>query len=137
MSGILCKAACQHSQCRSSWPVQSPCLLVSSPPLFVGFGARFVSCSGRHVYTLPVQAVLIISMAAANEIKLFGKWVYEGVTVGDLSVEDFIALKPKDHVSRRCGRSASFIHRTSSPPSLTWPGLCSSHGWPLPNQAVS
>lgn len=38
---------------------------------------------------------------AANEIKLFGKWAYEGVTVGDLSVEDFIALKPKDHVSRR------------------------------------
>ena len=37
---------------------------------------------------------------AANEIKLFGKWAYEGVTVGDLSVEDFIALKPKDHVSR-------------------------------------
>ena len=36
---------------------------------------------------------------AANEIKLFGKWGYEGVTVGDLSVEDFIALKPKDHVS--------------------------------------
>ena len=36
---------------------------------------------------------------AANEIKLFGKWAYEGVTVGDLSVEDFIALKPKDQVS--------------------------------------
>lgn len=35
---------------------------------------------------------------SANEIKLFGKWAYEGVTVGDLSVEDFIALKPKDHV---------------------------------------
>jgi small subunit ribosomal protein S5e len=35
---------------------------------------------------------------SANELKLFGKWSYEGLTVGDISVEDFIALKPKDHV---------------------------------------
>jgi len=35
------------------------------------------------------------SMAA---IKLFGKWSYEGVTVGDITLEDFIALKAKDQV---------------------------------------
>lgn len=52
---------------------------------------------------------------SANEIKLFGKWVYEGVTVGDLSVEDFIALKPKDHVRRtakdRALPPAARLHR--------------------------
>jgi len=31
-------------------------------------------------------------------IKLFGKWSYEGVTVGDITLEDFIALKAKDQV---------------------------------------
>ena len=34
----------------------------------------------------------------AQEVKLFGKWSYEGVSVGDITLEDFIALKPKDHV---------------------------------------
>jgi len=37
-------------------------------------------------------------MNYANEVKLFGKWSYEGVSLGDISLEDFIAVKPKDMV---------------------------------------
>jgi small subunit ribosomal protein S5e len=36
--------------------------------------------------------------AYANEVKLFGKWSYEGVSLDDISLEDFIAVKPKDQV---------------------------------------
>jgi len=39
-----------------------------------------------------------IRMNYANEVKLFGKWSYEGVSLGDISLEDFIAVKPKDMV---------------------------------------
>lgn len=34
----------------------------------------------------------------ANEVKLFGKWTYDGVQVNDISVDDFIAVKAKDQV---------------------------------------
>lgn len=34
----------------------------------------------------------------ANEVKLFGKWTYDGVQVNDISVDDFIASKSKDQV---------------------------------------
>ena len=34
----------------------------------------------------------------ANEVKLFGKWSYEGIAVNDISVQDFIAVTPKDQV---------------------------------------
>lgn len=34
----------------------------------------------------------------ANEVKLFGKWSYEGVSVADIAVQDFIAVKAKDQV---------------------------------------
>lgn len=37
-------------------------------------------------------------MSYATDIKLFGKWSYEGVSLGDISLEDFIAIKPKDQV---------------------------------------
>jgi small subunit ribosomal protein S5e len=36
--------------------------------------------------------------AYANEVRLFGKWTYEGVTLDDISLEDFIAVKAKDQV---------------------------------------
>jgi len=39
-----------------------------------------------------------VRMNYANEVKLFGKWSYEGVSLGDISLEDFIAVKPKDMV---------------------------------------
>eukprot|EP00793_Prasinoderma_coloniale_P005049 PRCOL_00000810-RA len=32
---------------------------------------------------------------AANEVKLFGKWSFEDVEVNDISLEDYIAVKPK------------------------------------------
>jgi small subunit ribosomal protein S5e len=32
------------------------------------------------------------------EVKLFGKWSYEGIALGDVSLEDFIAVKAKDAV---------------------------------------
>lgn len=35
-------------------------------------------------------------MAYATDVKLFGKWTYEGVAVGDISLDDFIAVKAKD-----------------------------------------
>merc|ERR1712157_605581 len=35
------------------------------------------------------------TMAYANEVKLFGKWSYEDVEVNDMSLEDYIAVKPK------------------------------------------
>lgn len=35
---------------------------------------------------------------AGLETKLFGKWSYEGVSLGDISLEDFIAVKAKDAV---------------------------------------
>ncbi|EFN51870.1 40S ribosomal protein S5 [Chlorella variabilis] len=34
-------------------------------------------------------------MEAANEIKLFGKWSFADVEVNDISLEDYIAVKPK------------------------------------------
>jgi small subunit ribosomal protein S5e len=34
-------------------------------------------------------------MAVANEVKLFGKWTFEDVEVTDISLEDYIAVKPK------------------------------------------
>lgn len=37
-------------------------------------------------------------MAYASEVKLFGKWSYEGLLLGDISLEDFVAIKPKDQV---------------------------------------
>jgi len=36
--------------------------------------------------------------AYANEVRLFGKWSYDGVQVNDISVDDFIAVKAKDQV---------------------------------------
>ena len=35
----------------------------------------------------------------AAEIKLFGKWTYKDLSIGDITLEDFIAIKDKDHVS--------------------------------------
>ena len=32
---------------------------------------------------------------AANEVKLFGKWSFQDVEVNDISLEDYIAVKPK------------------------------------------
>eukprot|EP00341_Mesodinium_pulex_P009965 CAMPEP_0116913516 /NCGR_PEP_ID=MMETSP0467-20121206/16748_1 /TAXON_ID=283647 /ORGANISM="Mesodinium pulex, Strain SPMC105" /LENGTH=196 /DNA_ID=CAMNT_0004589741 /DNA_START=14 /DNA_END=604 /DNA_ORIENTATION=- len=32
----------------------------------------------------------------ANPIKLFGKWTYDGVTVDDIALQDYIAVKAKD-----------------------------------------
>ena len=32
---------------------------------------------------------------AATEIKLFGKWSFDDVEVNDISLEDYIAVKPK------------------------------------------
>jgi small subunit ribosomal protein S5e len=38
-------------------------------------------------------------MAFANEVKLFGKWSYEGVIVEDLAIADYLAVtQPKDQV---------------------------------------
>lgn len=37
-------------------------------------------------------------MAAENEVRIFGKWSYEGSAVSDISLEDFIAVRPKDQV---------------------------------------
>jgi hypothetical protein len=34
----------------------------------------------------------------AAEIKLFGKWSYKELNIGDITLEDFIAIKEKDHV---------------------------------------
>ena len=36
--------------------------------------------------------------AFANQVKLFGRWSFDDVSSGDISVEDFIAVKPKDQV---------------------------------------
>merc|ERR1711906_74831 len=43
---------------------------------------------------------------AANEVKLFGKWSFQDVEVNDISLEDYIAVKPKfatylPHTARR------------------------------------
>lgn len=35
------------------------------------------------------------TMAAAQEVKLFGKWSFDDVEVNDISLEDYIAVKPK------------------------------------------
>jgi hypothetical protein len=35
-------------------------------------------------------------MSRVNEVKLFGKWSYDGLVVGDISVQDFIAVNTKD-----------------------------------------
>ena len=40
-------------------------------------------------------AVAVASGDYANEIKLFGKWSFEGVEVRDISLEDYIAVKPE------------------------------------------
>ena len=37
-----------------------------------------------------------ISMSAANEVKLFGKYSFEGIEIKDLAVRDHIAAHPKD-----------------------------------------
>ena len=69
---------------------------------------------------------------AAKEIKLFGKWGYDGVTVGDLSVEDFIALKPKDHVRNEEFRTSTiFMPHDLLQPALV--GVCATHGRPIPD----
>ncbi len=34
----------------------------------------------------------------ADEVKLFGKWSYEGINLNDISLEDYIAVKAKDVV---------------------------------------
>jgi len=34
-------------------------------------------------------------MAAAPDVKLFGKYSYDDVEVNDISLEDYIAVKPK------------------------------------------
>lgn len=36
--------------------------------------------------------------AYANEVKLFGKWSYDGITNTDISLEDYIAVKLQDAV---------------------------------------
>lgn len=41
---------------------------------------------------------LIEEEAAQSEVQLFGKWGYEGVSIQDLSLVDYIALKPKSWV---------------------------------------
>merc|ERR1712099_49191 len=35
------------------------------------------------------------TMAYANEVKLYGKWSYDEVEVKDMSLEDYISVKPK------------------------------------------
>ena len=37
-------------------------------------------------------------MAFANEVKLFGKWSYEGIALGDIALEDYVAVKPSQAV---------------------------------------
>jgi len=35
---------------------------------------------------------------AASEVKLFNKYSFEGVTVGDMALTDYIAVKPQNAV---------------------------------------
>ncbi|KAG8456888.1 hypothetical protein KFE25_005038 [Diacronema lutheri] len=44
--------------------------------------------------------------AFETEVKLFGKWSFEDVTISDISLEDYIAVKPKyaQFLPHSCGR---------------------------------
>jgi hypothetical protein len=52
----------------------------------------------------------------AQEIKLFGKWAYEGLAVGDITVEDYIAVRAKDSVSPNRGAASHTGARCSCHP---------------------
>ena len=47
----------------------------------------------------------------ACEVKLFNKWSYDDISVGDISLEDYIAVKPKFAqfvpITLVCGRKCS------------------------------
>merc|ERR1712216_642110 len=44
---------------------------------------------------LPIAVACIENKMAATEIKLFGKWSFDDVEVNDISLEDYVAVKPK------------------------------------------
>jgi len=53
---------------------------------------------GRKKNRTPARAFTLGTMAAqtyACEVKLFNKWSYDDISVGDISLEDYIAVKPK------------------------------------------
>merc|ERR1712205_63381 len=39
--------------------------------------------------------VIMAAQSYACEVKLFNKWSYDDISVGDISLEDYIAVKPK------------------------------------------
>jgi small subunit ribosomal protein S5e len=55
-----------------------------------------------------MAAVAVASGDYANEIKLFGKWTFEGVEVRDISLEDYIAVKAESatYLPHSAGRYA-------------------------------
>ena len=57
----------------------------------------------RSVYVAVSLCANTLSLGAmtqyAGEVKLFGKWSFEDVEVKDMSLEDYIACKPKSLAS--------------------------------------
>merc|ERR1712216_663617 len=59
-----------------------------------------------------------ITMATTQEVKLFGKWTFDDVEINDISLEDYIAVKPKYavYVPHTAGRFAAKRFRKAQCP---------------------
>mmetsp|Transcript_25634 Transcript_25634/g.35424 ORF Transcript_25634/g.35424 Transcript_25634/m.35424 type:complete len:211 (+) Transcript_25634:94-726(+) len=72
----------------------------------------------EDIEALNVQAIGASSTGSATEIKLFGRWSFEDVEVNDISLEDYVAVKPKygTFVPHTAGRFASKRFRKAQCP---------------------
>ena len=53
---------------------------------------------GEDIEVAAAEAVVAEPVKYANEVKLFGRWSYADVKLEDVTLTDYIAIRPKDHV---------------------------------------
>eukprot|EP00241_Pyramimonas_parkeae_P021989 CAMPEP_0114298250 /NCGR_PEP_ID=MMETSP0059-20121206/12316_1 /TAXON_ID=36894 /ORGANISM="Pyramimonas parkeae, Strain CCMP726" /LENGTH=251 /DNA_ID=CAMNT_0001420595 /DNA_START=78 /DNA_END=834 /DNA_ORIENTATION=- len=71
-----------------------------------------------HTAATSAQPITMAGPNTATEIKLFGRWSFEDVEVNDISLEDYIAVKPKyaTFVPHTAGRYANKRFRKAQCP---------------------
>ncbi|KNB41869.1 40S ribosomal protein S5 [Blastocystis sp. subtype 4] len=52
--------------------------------------------ASRNSYSIFIETLLKNQMAAAAEIKLFGKWTFDDVEISEVALKDHLAVAPKN-----------------------------------------
>ena len=101
-------------------------LMVSVPSIVIvppvsGFGEEV-----QEEAPMQEESVLAAPPAELPEIKLFGRWSCDDVTVSDMSLADYIAVKEKNarDLPHSAGRFAAELLAAVDPAEVVLPGAC-------------